>query len=131
MDWPTKGLSQGSSANVRGTVSRFTVLLFQLRSRSFPYAIGSSGNTILNYMVSLCTGSQVLNYGFMTIIYVRFYNACKVQGLDRSTFHTDRGTNHTRSILPAFSSGVSLVFLDMMCLCQVVGVSTPSCLTTL
>lgn len=48
--------------------------------------LGSSGNTVLNYMVSLCTGSQVLNYGFMTIIYVRFYNACKVQGLDRSTF---------------------------------------------
>ncbi|ODV81684.1 uncharacterized protein CANTADRAFT_19302 [Suhomyces tanzawaensis NRRL Y-17324] len=48
--------------------------------------LGSSGNKVLNYMVSLCTGSQVLNYGFMSIIYIRFYHACKAQGIDRSTF---------------------------------------------
>lgn len=48
--------------------------------------LGSSGATVLNYMVSLCTGSQLLNYGFMTITYMHFYRACKVQGLDRTTF---------------------------------------------
>ncbi|CUM68611.1 uncharacterized protein PRCAT00006338001 [Priceomyces carsonii] len=48
--------------------------------------LGESGTKALSYMVSLCTGSQLLNYGFMTIIYMGFYNACRVQGLDRSTF---------------------------------------------
>lgn len=47
----------------------------------------SSGSAkALNYMVSLCTGSQLLNYGFMTITYICFYRAVKVQGLDRRTF---------------------------------------------
>ncbi|CAH2354614.1 general amino acid permease Agp2p [[Candida] railenensis] len=48
--------------------------------------LGSSGATVLNYMVSLCTGSQLLNYGFMCITYIRFYQACNAQGLDRTTF---------------------------------------------
>lgn len=48
--------------------------------------LGSLGAKVLNYMVSLCTGSQLLNYGFMSITYIRFYQACQVQGLDRTTF---------------------------------------------
>ncbi|KAK6454790.1 amino acid permease/ SLC12A domain-containing protein [Scheffersomyces xylosifermentans] len=48
--------------------------------------LGSSGTKVLNYMVSLCTGSQLLNYGFMSITYIRFYGACQAQGIDRRTF---------------------------------------------
>lgn len=48
--------------------------------------LGSLGAKVLNYMVSLCTGSQLLNYGFMCITYIHFYRACNVQGLDRTTF---------------------------------------------
>ncbi|CAK7895468.1 probable lysine/arginine permease Can3p [[Candida] anglica] len=48
--------------------------------------LGKSGGTVLNYIVSLTTGSQLLNYGFMCITYIHFYRACQVQGLDRSTF---------------------------------------------
>lgn len=48
--------------------------------------LSSSGSKVLNYMVNLCTGSQLLNYGLMAIIYIRFYLACKAQGIDRSEF---------------------------------------------
>lgn len=48
--------------------------------------LGSSGTKVLNYMVSLCTGSQLLNYVFMGITYLCFYRACKAQGIDRDGF---------------------------------------------
>lgn len=48
--------------------------------------LGSGSATALDYMVNLCTGAQLLNYGFMAIIYYRFYVAVQAQGLDRSTF---------------------------------------------
>lgn len=48
--------------------------------------LGSSSATALDYMVNLCTGAQLLNYGFMSIIYFCFYRAVTVQGLDRSSF---------------------------------------------
>lgn len=48
--------------------------------------LGKSGANVLNYMVSLCTGSQLLNYAFMSVTYLCFYRACKVQGIDRSSF---------------------------------------------
>ncbi|KAL6451884.1 AGP2 General amino acid permease AGP2 [Candida maltosa Xu316] len=48
--------------------------------------LGSSGSKVLNYMVNLCTGSQILNYAFMSMTYIGFYHACKAQNIDRSTF---------------------------------------------
>lgn len=48
--------------------------------------LSEGSKTALEYMVNLCTGSQLLNYGFMTITYMCFYRAVKVQGLDRRTF---------------------------------------------
>ena len=48
--------------------------------------LGNGAATALDYMVNLCTGAQLLNYGFMAIIYYKFYVACQAQGLDRSTF---------------------------------------------
>ncbi|EGV64238.1 hypothetical protein CANTEDRAFT_113802 [Yamadazyma tenuis ATCC 10573] len=48
--------------------------------------LGSSSAIALNYMVNLCTGAQLLNYGFMVIIYYKFYQAVKAQGLDRRAF---------------------------------------------
>lgn len=48
--------------------------------------LGSSGTQVLSYMVSLCTGSQLLNYWFMGITYLHFYRACNVQGVDRNQF---------------------------------------------
>lgn len=48
--------------------------------------LGSSLKNVLNYMVSLCSGSQLLNYAFMGITYLHFYRACKVQGIERDNF---------------------------------------------
>ncbi|OWB55188.1 hypothetical protein B5S28_g1056 [[Candida] boidinii] len=47
--------------------------------------LGKSSTVVLNWIVSLCTISQILNYGFMTITYLCFYRALKVQGIDRRT----------------------------------------------
>lgn len=48
--------------------------------------LGDSGMKVLNFMVSLCTGSQILNYAIMGITYLCFYRACKAQGIDRDNF---------------------------------------------
>ena len=48
--------------------------------------LGSSGSKVLNYMVNLCTGAQILNYAFMSITYIGFYHACKAQNIDRHQF---------------------------------------------
>lgn len=48
--------------------------------------LGKSGENALNYMVNLCTGAQLFNYGFMSITYLHFYRAVKVQGIDRNNF---------------------------------------------
>lgn len=48
--------------------------------------LGDSGMKVLNFMVSLCTGSQILNYAMMGITYLCFYRACKAQGIDRNNF---------------------------------------------
>ncbi|RCK59405.1 General amino acid permease AGP2 [Candida viswanathii] len=48
--------------------------------------LGKSGSNVLNYMVNLCTGSQILNYAFMSITYIGFYHACEAQGIDRKSF---------------------------------------------
>lgn len=37
-------------------------------------------------MVNLCTGSQILNYAFMSMTYIGFYHACEAQGIDRKSF---------------------------------------------
>ncbi|KAH3666055.1 hypothetical protein OGAPHI_004244 [Ogataea philodendri] len=43
------------------------------------------GSTVLNWLINLTTGSQLINYFYMMIVYLGFYRACKAQGLDRST----------------------------------------------
>lgn len=48
--------------------------------------LGSGSATVLNYLVSLCTGCQVLNYVYMGITYIGFYRACQAQNVDRSAF---------------------------------------------
>lgn len=46
--------------------------------------LGSNSATVLNYLVSICTGSQVLNYVYMCITYIGWYRACEAQGIDRN-----------------------------------------------
>lgn len=47
--------------------------------------LGSASSKALSYMVNLCTGCLLLNYGFMTITYIGFYRSCKAQNIDRNS----------------------------------------------
>lgn len=47
--------------------------------------LGENSAVVLNWFVSLVTASQLINFSVMCFTFIRFYNACKVQGLDRDT----------------------------------------------
>lgn len=69
--------------------------------------LGDSSATVLNYLVSICTGSQVLNYVFMAITYIGFYRACQAQGIDRNSFSY-------KSWFQPYGIYFSIVFLIIM-----------------
>ena len=47
--------------------------------------LGNASSDVLTWLIGLVTGGGVINYVVMTVTYIFFYNACKAQGLDRST----------------------------------------------
>lgn len=47
--------------------------------------IGSSSSEVLGWLVSLITAGALIDYLVMCVTYVNFYNACKLQGVDRRT----------------------------------------------
>ncbi|KAF1956077.1 hypothetical protein CC80DRAFT_492368 [Byssothecium circinans] len=47
--------------------------------------LGENSARVLSWFVSLVTASQLINFSVMCFTFIRFYNACKVQGLDRNT----------------------------------------------
>lgn len=69
--------------------------------------LGNGAATVLNYIVSICTGSQVLNYVYMSITYIGFYRACKAQNIDRDGFAY-------KSWFQPYSSYFALAFLIIM-----------------
>ncbi|PPJ56923.1 hypothetical protein CBER1_02261 [Cercospora berteroae] len=48
-------------------------------------SVSSSSRVAITWFSSLVTGGGLINYVTMCITYIRFYQACKVQGLDRKT----------------------------------------------
>ncbi|ODQ77196.1 hypothetical protein BABINDRAFT_163704 [Babjeviella inositovora NRRL Y-12698] len=46
--------------------------------------LGSSASVVLDWIVNLCTGAQMLNYAHMCVTYLSFYRAMKAQGIDRN-----------------------------------------------
>lgn len=56
----------------------------------FPFlsflSVGSGADKVLTWLVNLITAGCLIDYIVMCITYLRFYKACRVQGLDRSTF---------------------------------------------
>jgi yeast amino acid transporter len=48
--------------------------------------LGNSSSEALDLLLGLITGGGVINYIIIGITYLRFYQACKVQGIDRRTF---------------------------------------------
>ena len=47
--------------------------------------LGKGSQTVLSWLVNLVTAGGLINYIAMCGTYIGFYNACKAQGLDRST----------------------------------------------
>jgi amino acid transporter len=47
--------------------------------------LSESSAKVLDWFVALVTASQLLNFSVMCFTFIRFFNACKVQGLDRNT----------------------------------------------
>lgn len=48
--------------------------------------LSNSSATVLNWLIALVTAGGVLNYVFMSVTYLRFFYACKAQGVDRRLF---------------------------------------------
>ena len=46
--------------------------------------LGNNSAQVLTWFVSLVTASQLINFSVMCFTFLRFYKACKVQGLDRN-----------------------------------------------
>lgn len=47
--------------------------------------LGRTASTVLNWMVSLVTVSQVINFSVLCLTYLRFYEGLKAQNIDRRT----------------------------------------------
>lgn len=73
--------------------------------------LGSSGQKVLNFMVSLCTGSQLLNYFIMGVTYLHFYRACNAQGIDRTQFTYTSWYQPYTGIAATFFIGVMVLCL--------------------
>ncbi|KAL7937372.1 amino acid transporter [Trichoderma chlorosporum] len=48
--------------------------------------VGNGSAVVLDWLVSLITAGGIIDYLVMSITYLWFYRACKVQGVDRKTF---------------------------------------------
>lgn len=48
-------------------------------------AVGSSSGQVITWLANLTEASQIMDYICMCIIYIFFYRALKVQGVDRAT----------------------------------------------
>jgi amino acid transporter len=47
--------------------------------------LGSGSAVVLQWFVNLVTASQLINYAVICYTFIRFYEACKAQGIDRRT----------------------------------------------
>lgn len=77
--------------------------------------LGNSSATALDYMVNLCTGAQLLNYGFLVIIYYKFYQAVQAQGLDRKAFPYRAWFQPYTIIISGFFIWVMIIFRGYTC----------------
>lgn len=56
---------------------------------AFPFLsflqLSNSSAKVITWLVSLVTAGALIDFFVICVTYIRFYNACKVQGFDRST----------------------------------------------
>ncbi|GMG55442.1 unnamed protein product [Ambrosiozyma monospora] len=73
-----------SKCNSKG-IPVYAVLVVVCFSLLSLLQLGKNSAVVLNWIVSLCTGAQLINYGWMCFIYIGFYRALKAQGIDRES----------------------------------------------
>lgn len=73
----TKCTKKGIPVYALGIVMIFPFLAF--------LNVSSSGATVLNWLTNVITGGGIINSAIISITYIFFYSACKVQGIDRKT----------------------------------------------
>lgn len=71
--------------------------------------LNKSSKKVLDFMVSLCTGLQILNYFLMGVTYLHFYRACRAQGIDRRTFPYVAWFQPYTAIVATFFLGVMVL----------------------
>lgn len=59
----------------------FVVMLFPFLSL---LQLGNGSATVLNWLVNLITGGALITFIIMSITFLNYYQACKVQGVDRT-----------------------------------------------
>lgn len=47
--------------------------------------VGNGSSKVLGWLVSIVTGGSIINFLVMSITFLNYYKACKVQGIDRKT----------------------------------------------
>ena len=79
----------------------------------FPFlsflAVSRNSAQVLTWLVNLVTAGGLIDYIVMCITYLRFYYACRVQGIDRSTFP------YVGKFQP-FCAWIGLVCMSTVCL---------------
>jgi len=68
----------------RGVPVYAVLLVLALSLLSF-LQVSNSAAVVLQWFINLVTASQLINFSVITVSYLRFYAACKAQGLDRKT----------------------------------------------
>ena len=69
----------------RKGVPIYSVLLVLLISLLSFLQVSNNAAVVLSWFVSLVTASQLINFSVMCFTFLRFYKACKAQGLSRDS----------------------------------------------
>ncbi|KAF4999676.1 hypothetical protein FDECE_11430 [Fusarium decemcellulare] len=83
-------------------------LLFSLLSF---LQVSNSGSKVLDWLINLLSSGGLINFIVICITYLRFYSACKAQGIDRKTLP------YCGWFQP-YSAWIGLIFLVIIALCQ-------------
>jgi amino acid transporter len=69
----------------RNGVPIYSVIVVLLIALLSFLQVSNNAAVVLNWFVSLVTASQLINFSVMCFTFLRFYKACKVQGLSRDS----------------------------------------------
>lgn len=71
--------------------------------------LGNTAQTVLNWIVSIGTASELINFAIISAVYLRFYYALRAQGISRDTLPY-------KGILQPFSGWLGLIACSFMTL---------------